>query len=80
MLSVQKDEKRGGGGGGIRWRIEARSQREGRFGFIPPALAESELRCYLNHVICIALFIPHCALVDNQSRLPPKERRSRVAV
>lgn len=42
----------------------------------PPLLAGSELYCYLNLAICIALFIHRCARVDNQSNLPPQRDRA----
>ena len=60
-------------------RGEAGRQGEGWLGFIPTRRAEyrllhslSELCCYLNLAICIALFIHRSAHVDNQSNLPPR--------
>lgn len=81
MLSVQKDEKR-------ERRVKEPRRGLGRFSFhthkessIPVApLAGPEMCCYLNLAICIALFIHHCAGVDNQSNPSPNRDGGSVAV
>lgn len=74
VLSAQKDEKEGG--------CKQPSWELGRFyahkeGWMQLTPLSLGLKCVIStFAFCIALFIHHCAYVDNQSYLPPNRDKA----